>query len=387
MSVKLREKELADGRISLYLDIYHEGKRRYDFLNIYLERKRSSAKTDKENLELAKRICTDTEHKLKVQQRGLPDAFNMDADIFEFIRQRPLKKQKRLKAVVQHMKDFSKADRIPFKLITKEWLLSFQAYLTKGEDRIENSVSLYMVLLNGILNEAMQEDVIPFNPWKKIPSHQKAKVRLTHIDPLEPSEIRQMIEHSEGINRQVKQCFLFSVFTGLRWGDASNLKKSTIRSMIINGKRRKFVVFTQRKTKTIKNLPLSSEAIQMLSERLLDEREEINGKRELDIKAEADAYFFPLFVLAEGDPANRRHGRMQYELQKWAAQAGIKKRVHFHLSRHTFATMGIEKIGDLHIVSNLLGHNRLATTQRYAHVLDRLKIESIDRISSFGILR
>ena len=36
MSIKIREKKLSDGRRSLYLDIYSRGRRRYEFLEIYL---------------------------------------------------------------------------------------------------------------------------------------------------------------------------------------------------------------------------------------------------------------------------------------------------------------------------------------------------------------
>ena len=37
MSVKLRMKYLSGGRKSLYLDIYHNGKRHYDFLKLILD--------------------------------------------------------------------------------------------------------------------------------------------------------------------------------------------------------------------------------------------------------------------------------------------------------------------------------------------------------------
>jgi len=38
MSVKLRAKTLSAGRKSYYLDIFHDGKRQYDFLKIYTKK-------------------------------------------------------------------------------------------------------------------------------------------------------------------------------------------------------------------------------------------------------------------------------------------------------------------------------------------------------------
>ncbi|MEO5645204.1 MAG: site-specific integrase [Bacteroidia bacterium] len=391
MSVKLREKELSDGRISLYLDIYHDRKRRYDFLEIYLEGKRTSAE-NKEKLQLAQQIRLDTEHQITVQKRGLQDTSQMNGDLFAFIAKRSTKKQQRFSTLEKHLKDFSKGKPIPFKIITKEWLLSFQVYLTSDTERVENSVNAYMTLLNTLLNEASSEEIIPYNPWKKVPSHLKAKYVPAEVETLEPEEVKQMMEHSKGIDSQVRQCFLFSFLTGFRWGDVSNLTRSSIRSMVVvdkDGKitRRKFVVFTQRKKQNQKNFPLPHDAIRILAERLWDERKQINNKREAGLKVEASPNFFPHYSIEEGDRANKRHGAMWYQLKKWVKQAGIKKRVHFHLTRHSFATLGLEKIGDLSIVSSLLGHKKLVTTQRYAHVLDRLKVDSIDRMTNHGFLK
>ena len=50
MEVKLREKIMKDGSSSLYLDIYYEGKRKYDFLNIHISNKRKFSKEDQERM-------------------------------------------------------------------------------------------------------------------------------------------------------------------------------------------------------------------------------------------------------------------------------------------------------------------------------------------------
>lgn len=81
-------------------------------------------------------------------------------------------------------------------------------------------------------------------------------------------------------------------------------------------------------------------------------------------------------------PSNQYIGKI---LTNWAALAGIKKHVTFHVSRHTFATMALTAGSDIYTISKLLGHSYVKTTQIYAKVVDRKKEEAVDLMSKlFG---
>ena len=73
-----------------------------------------------------------------------------------------------------------------------------------------------------------------------------------------------------------------------------------------------------------------------------------------------------LFVNRDGGRLTERS--IQRILTKYARIAGIKKRVHPHMLRHTFATHLLDGGADLRVVQELLGHASLVSTQIYTHV-------------------
>lgn len=66
-------------------------------------------------------------------------------------------------------------------------------------------------------------------------------------------------------------------------------------------------------------------------------------------------------------PVNAEHVRNK--LKRLAARAGLERRVHPHMLRHTFACELVEEGADVVIVRDLLGHSSLSVTDAYVRGL------------------
>jgi integrase/recombinase XerD len=92
------------------------------------------------------------------------------------------------------------------------------------------------------------------------------------------------------------------------------------------------------------------------------------------------AKYQPKHYLFEGQKPGSRYSysSMDQILKNAAQKAGISKRVHLHLLRHSFTTYALEDGFDSRYLQYILGHNSIKTTQRYLHVssVNILKIRS-----------
>ncbi len=86
------------------------------------------------------------------------------------------------------------------------------------------------------------------------------------------------------------------------------------------------------------------------------------GRRELV----GDKKSLAIFVNRNGGRLTER--AVQMAVRKYARQAGLDMRVFPHLLRHTFATLLLDGGADLRVVQELLGHEKLSSTEIYTHV-------------------
>jgi site-specific recombinase XerC len=86
----------------------------------------------------------------------------------------------------------------------------------------------------------------------------------------------------------------------------------------------------------------------------------------------------PVFLGPSGGRISNRG--LRHLVKKWGRMAGIKKDLHPHALRHTFAVSLLEADVDLETIRDLLGHASIETTSIYLHCTPARKRFAVDRL-------
>ncbi|HIW65514.1 MAG TPA: site-specific integrase [Candidatus Alistipes intestinipullorum] len=379
--VRIRFKQLSNGNQSIYLEYYTGdvirkenyvgGKRKYEFLKLYLipERTREDKAKNEATLALAKAIQSRRIVEVQNDAHGFQNTNKSRVNLLDYLEnigkqsaeQGSRNYARTVLNTVRALRLF-RGDYIAFRDVDKEFLSEFTDYLRQmpkaskygvlktGGRLSNNSVVSYYGTLRTAINRAYKEGIITVNPTKEFDFASKVRQEPSRREYLTIDELKTLI-NTECRHEIVKRAFLFSCLCGLRVSDIRKLKWCDLQRS--GGRVR--IEITMQKTKEPLYLPISDEALKWLPER---------GE------ANDSDFIFPL----------THEGTVNDTLQHWAKVAGITKHISFHVARHTHATMMLTLGADLYTVSKLLGHKNIATTQIYAKIVDKKKEEAIGLI-------
>ncbi|MDO9104204.1 MAG: tyrosine-type recombinase/integrase [Methylovulum sp.] len=72
-------------------------------------------------------------------------------------------------------------------------------------------------------------------------------------------------------------------------------------------------------------------------------------------------------------------------LMTWALDAGINKKITFHTVRHTFAVVQLMQGASVYTLQRLMGHTSIATTQKYADIINSERKTAMNAIPSINL--
>lgn len=363
-TVRLRERILADGTKSLYLDIWFNGKRSYEFLKLYIIKPKNSKDRDinKQTKQLAEDIRAKRQLEIQNNSYGFTSDFVKDTNFIEYFKSLIEKKKASIgnygnwSSTLKHIDKFC-GSQITFRDIDVKFVEDFKYYLentakTKSNKLLsKNSQVSYFNKFRASMNKAFEDRLISDNPAKRVKA---IKAEETHREYLTLDELKDLVK-KDCRYPVLKRAFLFSCLTGMRWSDINKMTWSEVRKH--NDTYR--IVFRQKKTKGQEYLDISNQALDYLEKRGLPDDRVFAGLKYSD--------WYNL------------------ELQRWMMKSGITKNITFHCARHTFAVLQLDMGTDIYTVSKLLGHADLKTTQVYAKIVDQKKREAVNKIPNINI--
>lgn len=223
--------------------------------------------------------------------------------------------------------------------INRVFIMDFLHHLRTNKKIGEGGIGTRLKCFSAVLNEFLKNDMIDKNPCVSI-----EKPKENQIDEFLTSEEIERIRKADlnlglltnGLNL-TRNLFLFSCYTGLRYADVINLKKENIiddeKIVIEMGKtKRKVEVFLNKQAKIA--LIKSGYKRKLSNENIFKKRSNVSVNR---------------------------------DLKKIARFTKISKRLHFHLSRHSFGSALAKDGTQPYYIMKLMGHRDIRTTSRYVN--------------------
>lgn len=217
-----------------------------------------------------------------------------------------------------------------------------------------NGVMKHLERFKKMINLAIKLEWMYKNPFSqfqlKYDKYDRAYLNERELKLLETTEFT-----SERLQK-IKDCFVFSCYTGLSYIDVKELTENNI----VKGLDNTNWIYTKReKTDEPVKVPILPKAWTIL--------EKYKAKEELDVKTN-------LLPISSNQKTNAY-------LKEIIKDCGIHKNISFHVARHTFATTVMLSNGvPIETVSKLLGHTKLSTTQIYARVVETKISEDINNL-------
>lgn len=254
--------------------------------------------------------------------------------------------------IYSYKKQISKLKRFCPGLLIGEIDLSFirkyHGYHLNTLKDNENTAYAAHRWLKGMINKAIKKGLLKVNPYKDFPiKNPEGHREFLTVEELKNLEVLYNKSTLKPNKQSVLQYFLFVCYTGLRYSDIKNLRYKNI---IDTENKKKEISMLMQKTKEIVKIPLCKKAEYFLTTGFIEQK---------------------IFHVLTNQKTNSY-------LKEIIKIAEINKNISFHCARHTFAMIALSLDVQMPVISNILGHKSLKTTQIYAKAQNESKVKCVE---------
>lgn len=369
MNVSLTKTKLKNEMLALGLCFYYEKKESHKSLKLRIfqtPKTIAEKEHNKKTLALAELIRAKRLLEMQEGHYNHHTGFKSQANFLEYFKK--LTRERKTNegnygnwtSAYKHLVAYNNGEVLRFCDCNEIFIDGFKKYLqtakiTKSNTTLStNSAISYLNKLKAALTQAFNDRIILDNPGKRV----KGIKPEENVREFLLQEETQKLFKTPCSYPLLKNAFLFSCITGLRWSDINKLVWKEI--IFFEAEQRWKIHFRQKKTKGLQYHPISEVAYKLLGERRGDDERVFKG-----LKYSA---------------------WNNHLLQEWIwKDADIKKKITFHCARHSYATLLLSSGGDIYTVSSLLGHQDLKTTEIYGKIISSQKNKVVDLLPTFEI--
>jgi len=254
----------------------------------------------------------------------------------------------RYETSLKHTRDFIRykygRDDLFLSELDNEFIVDYDIYLKTQRNCAHNTSLKYIKNFKKIINLAIANGHLSADPFTNF----KAKLKPVDRGFLNEEELNLII--SKNFNNrlsEVRDCFVFSCFTGLAYSDILSLSKENI---VTGSDGNIWIKIKRKKTSNLSSIPILA-----ITQKLID-------KYQYHPECMAKNRLLPV----------KTNQKMNAYLKEIADICGIEKNFTSHLARHTFATtVTLNNNVPIETVSKMLGHSSINMTRVYARLLDK----------------
>jgi site-specific recombinase XerD len=243
-----------------------------------------------------------------------------------------------------------------FREINKKFIEDLVDFIRTEKGCQHNTTMKHIAIFKKIYKVALDNRWTENNPFVGIKLGLKP-VRFEYLTQEELDRISAKVFSTDRLNL-VKDYFIFCCYSGLAYIDLMSLKRSNIRDYLS----KTWINIHRKKTNVEASVPLMAPA------RMILEKYQPDWRRLPDNTC--------LFKKISNQKLNSY-------LKEVADICGIVKEVHFHMSRHVFATtVTLANNVPIESVSKMLGHSKITMTiKHYARVIDQKISRDMEALS------
>lgn len=229
-----------------------------------------------------------------------------------------------------------------------------------------SSVNLYLTAIKAFYNYLIDTEQYEYvNPVQKV----KCKCTIKQEKYLTQDELKKLLdackEYNPKTSFKLKTFLLLLATTGLRYSEAVSIEYEKIERVVDNGQEIGYYTVTGKGDKQRRFTILNS-VLGMIDIYYKHYRPETNRKE--------------LFVNEVGGQWS--NSSVNRTIKMLTEKAGLKdfEKIHVHTFRHTFASQLVNSNINVMIIKELLGHSDIKTTQRYLHVSEEARTNTVQSV-------